>query len=162
LCSHWISEGQPLGTERLGSFEHWAEIVGGILGANDIDGFLGNLDTFYEAVDLEGAVWRQFVAAWADKHGESEVGVAELFVIALDLEGLEIGKGTERAQKTTFGKALNRQRDRVIGEFRIVNTRTVQRAKRWRLIRARTEDNPFAGFYGPQEAPEPDDQAGWI
>lgn len=150
LGRHWVAEGMPLGSQKLGSFEHWSAVLGGVLGAAGIDGFLGNLETFYEAADLEGAIWRQFVALWAERFGEAEVGVADLFALAQNVEGFDFGQGSERGQKTAFGVALNRQRDRVVGDFRIVNTRTVQRAKRWRLIRARPGDNPFSTFYdGP-------------
>jgi len=40
--------------------------------------------------------------------------------------------------------ALNRQRDRVIGDYRIINTRTVHRLKRWRLIQVREGVPPVA------------------
>lgn len=154
LVKHWIAEGSPAGTERLGSFEHWASVLGGILGCAGIDGFLGNLETFYEEADLEGAIWRQFVTAWYGVHGENEVGANDLFAIANTVEGFDFGKGPERSQRTSFGIKLNRQRDRVIGEYRILNTRTVKHLKRWRLIRARSGDNPFAAlFEDGQETP---------
>lgn len=143
----WIADGAPLSSVTLGSFERWAAVVGGILETAGVDGFLGNLEVFYEAADTEGAIWRQLVALWSEQHGEGEVGVAELFGIATTVEGFDFGKGSERAQKTAFGVALNGQRDRVIGEFRVVNTRTLQRAKRWRLIRAQPGANPFSTLY---------------
>ncbi len=114
-----------------------------ILGTAGVEGFLGNLDEFYEAADLEGAVWRQFVEVWAEKHGETEVAVSDLFALALTVDGFDFGKGSERSQKTTFGKAIGRQRDRVIGDHRIAYTRSIRRAKHWRLIRTRpTETVP--------------------
>jgi len=91
------------------------------------------------------------VGAWADKWGEAEVGVADLFSIALTVEGIDLGKGSERSQRATFGKALSQQRDRVIGEYRIVQTRKVQRLQRWRLIQARPGGNPFEAFYAAQD-----------
>jgi hypothetical protein len=154
LIQHWIAEGMPLGTVKIGSFERWAAVLGGILGVAGIDGFLGNLEAFYEASDLEGAIWRQFVAIWFEKFGEGEVGVADLFHLALTVDGLDLGKGNERAQKTSFGVQLNKHRDQVIGEYRIAFTREVQRVKRWRLIRARPGENPFDAFYSDPEGDE--------
>ena len=151
LVQHWISEGAQLGTAHLGSFEQWSQLMGGILTSAGIPKFLGNLDAFYEAADLEGAVWRQFIDQWFDKHGTGEVGVADLFSLALAVDGFDFGKGSERSQKVVFGTSLNRQRDRVIGSYRIVNTRTVQRVKRWRLIQIDAAANPFAGLYGDQD-----------
>ena len=119
-----------------------------------VTGFLGNLETFYESADLEGAVWRQFVGAWAEAYGEDEVAVAALFKVALTIDGIDMGKGSERSQRTSFGLSLNRQRDRVIGEYRIVQTRKVKRVQRWRLIKARPGQNPFDMFYGPNHEPE--------
>jgi hypothetical protein len=43
--------------------------------------------------------------------------------------------------------ALGRQRDRVIGDSRIVQSRVVKRVKRWRIIKARLGGNPFDVFH---------------
>ncbi len=143
----WIADGAPLSSARLGSFERWAAVLGGILETAGIDGFLGNADEFYETADLEGAIWRQFVALWTEKHGEAEVGAADLFDLALTVEGFDFGRGNERAQRTAFGISLTKQRDRVIGDYRIVFVGTVRRAKRWRLIRTRAAGNPFEELF---------------
>ncbi len=147
LVQSWIAAGRPMGTVRLGSFERWAAVNGGILANVGIDGFLSNLEEFYEASDIEGAIWRQFVDLWFEKFNESEVGVAELFDIAQSIEGFDFGKGSERSQKTSFGMSLNQQRDRVIGDCRVVQTRTVRRVKKWRLIKGRPGGNPFDVFH---------------
>jgi len=136
----WLNQGAPKSKKRLGSFEQWAAVMGGILESAGIEGFLDNLDEFYEVADTEGAIWRQFVGAWFEKFGEQETGAAELFEIALSTEGFDLGKGGERAQRTSFGMRLGKQRDRVIGDYRIMQTRTVQRAKRWRLMHLRKPD----------------------
>lgn len=85
-------------------------------------------------LDTDGQVWRQFVAVWWEHHAENEVGTATLFPLAQETELFDLGKGSERAQKITFGKQLARQRDRVISEYRIVQTRPKQRASMWRLL----------------------------
>ena len=127
LGGAWIAAGRP----RHG-------IMGGILEAAGVPGFLANLDEMYEAADAEGAVWRAFVAAWWERHGTAEVGTAELHELALACEPpLPLGDGGERSQRTRLGRALGRLRDRVfaIGEVkvcvRVAGTR--QRAQRWRL-----------------------------
>jgi hypothetical protein len=150
LVQSWVSAGQPLGTARLGSFEQWAAVHSGILDHLGIKGFLGNLESFYETADVEGAIWRQFVALWFEKFNESEVGVADLFDVAQGVEGFDFGQGSERAQKTSFGMALGRQRDRVIGDCRVTQAGTVRRAKQWQLVKGRPDGNPPDADHAPE------------
>ena len=151
LIRNWMCQGGVLSEKRLGSFEAWASIMGGILEAAEIDGFLDNLESFYETADTEGAIWREFVKAWWDKFGNAETGANDLFSLTETVEGFDFGRGSERAQKTVFGIALNRQRDRVIGEYRIVFVGLKQRAKRWRLLSTRPNADPFAKMYSEEQ-----------
>ena len=135
----WVAAGRPRHDGILGSFEAWAAIMGGILDAAGVPGFLANLDEMYEAADAEGAVWRAFVAAWWERHGTAEVGTAELHEIAIACEPpLPLGDGGERSQRTRLGRALGRLRDRVfaIGEVtvRVTAVGIRHQAQRWRLV----------------------------
>lgn len=152
LVRAWLKAGAPLGTVTLGSYERWSAVLGGILGCVGIDSFLGNLEELYEVTDSEGAMLRDFVAAWAEKFGETEVGAAELFEVAGTVEGFEISGNNERAQRTSFGRRLVRMRDRIIGEYRVINTREVSRAKKWRLGRSQRSDDPM-NLYEPSDYP---------
>ena len=58
----WIAAGMPRHQKTIGSFEGWAEVMGGILEVAGVPGFLGNLKEMYEAADAEGSIWRGFVA----------------------------------------------------------------------------------------------------
>ena len=78
----WIAAGRPRGTRTIGSYESWAQIMGGVLEVAGIEGFLGNIDEMMEASDSEGAVWRSFVSAWWDRFGTAEVGTGDLFDLA--------------------------------------------------------------------------------
>jgi putative DNA primase/helicase len=53
LVRHWMMAGAQAATATLGSFEQWADVLGGVLAATGVDGFLGNLDALYEAADIE-------------------------------------------------------------------------------------------------------------
>lgn len=74
LVRNWVDGGEvvgdgetvPLASERtLGTFERWAEVVGGILAAAGIKGFLGNRDRMGTInVEREEAVG--FLGAWRD------------------------------------------------------------------------------------------------
>ena len=64
LIQNWIAEGRPACRKTLGSFEGWASVIGGVLDAAEISGFLYNLDALYEAADAESQMWLEFVEAW--------------------------------------------------------------------------------------------------
>jgi len=111
-------------------------VIGGVLHNANVGGFLDNLEEFYEITDSEGHQWRVFTEAWWEKHKGQEVGVAELYEIAMETETLDLGKsgkGTERSQRIILGKKLVQKRDCVIGGYRITSTGTVKRATKWCL-----------------------------
>ena len=135
LVNSWIAAGRRLFREgTLGSFERWAEIIGGILENAQIPGFLGNLDSFCETADSENAIWEQFLALWWDEHEDNAVGVSELFGGVVQNSELPFIKGdTSHAKKVSFGTHLAKQRDRIFGKYRIVSAGTQQGAALWRL-----------------------------
>ena len=135
ICRGWIDAGMtPYSGRPLGSFEQWSRIIGGVCESADVEGFLGNLTEFYEIADIEGSLWRAFVEIWWEKHEDEAVGVAQLFETATDSELWNFGKGSERSQRIVFGKMLVKQRDRVIGEYRIIMAGERQRARQWALL----------------------------
>lgn len=135
LAQSWIAAGMPPpDVSPLGSYERWTTVIGGILQHAGIAGFLENLMNFYEAADVEGETWRQMVEAWWEKFGSEKVGANQLFELALEIDSLDLGKGGERSQKTTFGRRLAKQRDRVIGGRRIVTAGKSRRASQWMLV----------------------------
>jgi len=69
---------QTLDRARLGSFERWSSVIGGILGIAGVPGFLANLDQLYEAADIEGQAWREFTAAWWQTFRDQPKKVSEL------------------------------------------------------------------------------------
>jgi len=69
LAQCWISRGRrPFTDRRLGSYESWAQTIGGILATADIPGFLGNLETFSIKADEETSTWKLFAQAWWGEH----------------------------------------------------------------------------------------------
>lgn len=68
LIRAWIAKGQPLYTKRTkGSYEQWAGVMGGILEAVGITGFLDNEAALYERVVSKSNLLVDFVKAWWDK-----------------------------------------------------------------------------------------------
>ena len=138
LCQAWIAAGRPLGSRTIGSYENWAQVIGGVLEVAGVEGFLGNLDEMMEASDAEGNAWSAFVSVWWDRFGTAFVGTGDLFEIALALEpSLPLGAGNEKSQRTRLGKALSSMRDRVfrVGSLsvRLSSGGKYQGAGRWRL-----------------------------
>ena len=141
LVRAWLSGGRPAGTETLGSFESWAEVVGGILEAVGIDGFLGNADELYEEADREGQEWREFVAAWWEAFESSEIPAGDLLELAKNRDLLlsVIGAKSDRSQAIRLGKALQSNRNRQFGGHRIEVHSSFRKQKLWHLVEVRPE-----------------------
>jgi putative DNA primase/helicase len=132
LIQAWIAAERPQGGGVLGSFEAWAETMGGILKVAGVPGFLGNIDQLYEQADDEVRTWREFVVAWYEHFKSQRLGAEELYCLA-ERENLlpeVLGDGGERSKRTRLGKALGRMKDRVIGQYRIVGDAEDGRGRR--------------------------------
>ena len=121
LIQAWIAAGRPLHETRLGSFEKWSEVMGGVLEVAGIPGFLGNLNELYEASDSDGQTWREFTGAWSEAYREEPKKVSDLtqFCEERDLMLTVRGDGSARSQQTRLGKALGTKRDRVFNGLTI-------------------------------------------
>jgi len=138
LVQHWFASHCPLFKDRtLGSFERWVQVVGGILGAADIPGFLENRDRFRHDADEEGAAWQSFIIRWAAKSDGAPTGVEELFKIAEAELGPLLGDGNEHSQRTRFGILLKQHRDWVFGEWKLIleDIKDRKNRSRWSLAR---------------------------
>jgi hypothetical protein len=129
LVRAWVAAGRPAHPVTLGSFERWAEVLGGILGVAAIPGFLANRDAVYDEADQEGSAWREFVAAWWGQYGGQPVRAADLLQLAEDRGLLDARRasGTLKARETCLGRALARVKDCVFDRLRVTqqkDTRT--------------------------------------
>ena len=119
LTQNWIARGRPTWSGRtLGSYESWSSVVGGIMEAAGIEGFLANREELYRRADAETEEWRAFVAAWWEEHGSRAVKAADLIALAHHEDLLPSvfasskEDANERALRTRLGKALSQRRDR--------------------------------------------------
>jgi len=119
LARAWIAAGKPLHPRRLGSFERWSGVIGGILDVIGVPGFLGHLEDLYESADTDGNEWREFIVAWWEAFDDHSVTVKQLLELALDrdLLGNVIGDKSLRSQQTRLGHSLSATRDQQIGEW---------------------------------------------
>ena len=151
----WIAAGMPRHQKTIGSFETWAQVMGGILEVAGVPGFLGNLKEMYEAADAEGSIWRGFVSLWWDRFGTKQVSTADLYDLALQCS-LPLAKGDEHAKRTSLGQALKRMRDRIYTvadrRLRVCHAGSAHGVQRWLLETFGTgkpESSPAGGLGGP-------------
>jgi hypothetical protein len=81
LARAWYAAGRPTPTKplpRMGSFQNWVEVVGGILHFVGLTNFLENLDDLYAQADSDAGQWAAFLHAWQSTYGSREVLVADL------------------------------------------------------------------------------------
>jgi hypothetical protein len=122
LIRAWMAAGKPLDRARLGSFERWSAVIGGILNIAGVSGFLANLDQLYEAADVEGQAWREFTATWWQAFRDLPKKVSELnqFCEERELMLRLRGDGSARSQQIRLGNALSSCRDRSFDGLRVV------------------------------------------
>ena len=147
LVRAWIAAGRPMGGQRLGSFERWSAVIGGILQAAGIRGFLGSLEDLYETADAEGQAWREFTSEWWEAFGPAPMKVTALndFCESRNLMVSARGEGSFRSQETRLGFALSRSRDRVFGGLRLTRAKTHGRAMKgahYALVKEGCENDP--------------------
>ena len=83
LIRNWIDSGRRVDAQAVkGSFASWSRVVGGVLKANGIVGFLANEERLRSAAAPERDIWRNFVAAWWRKHRNLAQTAGELFELA--------------------------------------------------------------------------------
>jgi hypothetical protein len=143
LARHWFASGQPKGAWRLGMYESWSEVIGGILGAAGIEGLGENLGSFYETADVEGDAVQQFIAEWDERHGPSPVKIGDLSLWALQPDSALIGflkAGSAHLLNQTFGLFVPSLRHRVVqvGDRRLlveIYRDNEQGRRRWWRVR---------------------------
>jgi hypothetical protein len=137
LTQNWIAEGRPACRKTLGSFEGWASVIGGVLDAAGIPGFLDNLDELYEGADVEGRMWNEFVEAWWAEFKEQPKRPSELNSLCDRHEVMLLVRGDAggKSQETKLGLALDRARDRTFGSYRIqlVSNKGPKKGRRYAL-----------------------------
>ena len=124
LCQNWLAAERPAWNgQLLGSFESWSEVVGGVLQAAGIQGFMSNRDELYRRADTETEEWRVFIQVWWDSHRASVVKASDLLALTQKhqlLQSLFVkarDNATERSLITRLGAALSQRRDRRFGPF---------------------------------------------
>jgi hypothetical protein len=147
LAQAWFAAGKPKAKDlpRLGSFESWAETVGGMVAFAGIPDFLGNLEELYDKADAGGAEWEGFLYTWWEELDASKpITVADLTKRIDDNDTLKEalpGDLAEAFDKSVgsfsrkLGTALAKRAGTRYGEdgMHIVRAGEFRRAVRWKL-----------------------------
>jgi hypothetical protein len=160
IVSNWIARGRPLFIHaRLGSFESWSAVIGGILQAANVPHFLGNLADMYETADEESAEWREFVIQWWKAYRGRPLKMGELCTLAIKL-GLMYsvrGDGNPQSQAIKLGKGISRMKNRVFDGRRIIIDRDIRSKAQLASLEVMPGYDP-ASFDDPDDEPYSDRQ----
>jgi hypothetical protein len=122
IINAWVKAGMPLAQETIGSFESWAQVMGGILNHAGIPGLLSDREHFADAADQETNEWRTLTHFWYQTFGQRAVNASEIFneVIKPNDLLLDLWAGRkDLSAKQRIGRALTTRRDRVFGKYAI-------------------------------------------
>lgn len=136
MVQSWVRAGMKRDhSQRLGSYEEWSGVMGGILAHAGIEGFLTNRTNFATVANTDQLAWKAFVSAWWEEFGADTKDTRELFQLASDREiELPIYGKDDRARKQSFGTKLGHQKDRVFNEKLVTFEGTGKGGvKKWRL-----------------------------
>jgi hypothetical protein len=118
------------GTPDFGSFDSWRSVVGGILNACGITGFLHNLEDARREADQESAVIRDFLVAWRTERGPGPVTATHLLVIGKRF--FELPKSVHPAS-IRLGLILSKYENQVHDGWRIQRLPPSKGKTQWQL-----------------------------
>jgi len=164
IARGWYAAGKPKaeGVPRLGSFEDWAEIVGGILAFAGIEGFLGNLEELYSKADEGNAEWEAFLEEWWRQRGEDPITVKDLAKLMEDEKTLrdvlpgDLSEARDKGEGSftrRLGKAIAKRTGTRYGNdgLHITEAGSVRAGKLWSVQDSSDECKfaSFASLYNP-------------
>lgn len=114
LVAHWVSLGMPASSRRLGSYEQWSRIVGGIV-SEVADGWLDGREERLRDADPEREDWRRLIRAWL-AGGLQARRASEVADLARDHDLLlhVLGDGSKLSQARRMSTALRGMRGVVL------------------------------------------------
>jgi hypothetical protein len=131
MVRKWISVGCPKGQERLGMFESYSQVIGGILQVLGIPGFLATREELSELADDDANELSPLIPKWRDRFDSSPVGVAQLLSLCNEIPSLQWTDGNAHIR---LGKLIRANRDRAFGEVTVASAGESRGSKLWRLV----------------------------
>ncbi len=149
LVQNWVKQGCPAGKGELGSYESWVNVIGGILQANGIPGFLGNIDEFREDSADDFHSIDDLLLEWAGGHAGVKLNekykARDLLVMETATESVASMKGTpannlsmilgQHKNIPTNGFIIRKLREKGLTYFRLEEVGKPVAAKRGKKYR---------------------------
>lgn len=99
IVHEWVAQGCPEGSKKLGSFPHWAKVMGGILQAAKIEHFLEREEG--EGRSQTRADLANFIRQWSVEHGSDEVLARNLVTLAMN-NGIPVGRSEHESARAKY------------------------------------------------------------
>ena len=146
----WHQAGRPKGAARLGSFDAWAEIVGGALIHAGVDGFMSNVGEMRargagDEQDMSGHLWE------LHSHFMGEGFTAKRIAKMLEedvLDSFPPRMGRDRNYSQSLGHVYRHYADRWMDGIRVKQDGVTHGSRRWVLETMPVDNSPETGGYG--------------
>jgi hypothetical protein len=146
LVRAWFCAGRPqnIAGRKMGSFEQWGGMVGGILDVAGVEGFLGNLQEWRSESDYERSFWLDHYRWLGRAFGGDDFTTAEVVRAMKSGKPAPVehppGKGLEDHDGAGYPRALGlaygRQKGKTLDGLRLVKTLTsAGHGNRWKIIK---------------------------
>jgi len=135
LVQCWIDRGRPRPDRRMGSYESWSDVVGGILKVSGFEGFLDNRSRLQDDSLAEMQAWRTLVEIWHERFGGSPVRSSDVHALVPEemAELLGLGADGSRSRSTKWGELLATKRGCVLAGYKVLRAPSKQGFAMWRL-----------------------------
>ena len=119
MVENWLVAGKPMHRNRLGGFESWSSVIGGILEVNGFMHWRENESVWQQLANPHGMEMERFVEAWHERYGTHEATAKELMSIAEqnELFAYVFARPSAQAVGAAFGKMLQRHVDAPVGQW---------------------------------------------
>lgn len=167
LCQNWVRRGMPPGEKRHNSYPKWSRVMGGILEAAGIEGFLENLETMHNCLDENSEAMHRFVLAWWEQWKGKPVFARDLSQLYEKIDA-DLDIDPKLTQARAISKLLRETKHTHFGGLRVEKGPSISHTDTWRLSRmegvdadALNEVLELSSRQEGQEAREDETQGGW-
>ncbi len=121
IVEAWKAAGSPQGTERLGTYEAWCGVMGGILRVAGIEGLLEGRDYLHTDSNQEPEEWGVVLKALYLEHAPLSFSARDLLTVAKKHSALMDywGGASDLGGLQRIGRAMTKNRDRVFAGYRL-------------------------------------------
>lgn len=119
MVENWKTQGSPRHRSRLGGFDDWSEVVGGILQSAGFGEWRSNVKAWREDSDTSSEEVETFVKLWWDTHYKNPINTNQAVVIAENAQVFDylLAKPNAHARSSAIGWQLRKLIDRPVGNW---------------------------------------------